>query len=61
MLDHASAAMTLDVYAELFPDDLDAVGRSLNALVPSQGVPQMCHNGPSAALDVLAIDPKRGL
>lgn len=26
MLGHASAAMTLDVYADLFDDDLDAVG-----------------------------------
>ena len=25
MLGHASAAMTLDVYADLFDDDLDAV------------------------------------
>ena len=34
------AAMTLDVYAGLFPDDLDAVGRSLDGLVP-----EMCHLG----------------
>jgi len=46
MLGHASAAMTLDVYAGLFPDDLDAVGRSLDAHVP-----QMCHNGPISALE----------
>lgn len=45
MLGHASAAMTLDVYAGLFPDDLDAVGASLNAHVP-----QMCHNGTFGAL-----------
>lgn len=50
MLGHASAAMTLDVYAGLFPDDLDAVGRSLDALVCRPDVPQMCHNGPVAAL-----------
>ncbi|GAA4358388.1 hypothetical protein GCM10023087_32110 [Microbacterium rhizosphaerae] len=31
MLGHASAAMTLDVYADLFDDDLDAVSTSLNA------------------------------
>lgn len=61
MLGHASAAMTLDVYAGLFPDDLDAVGRSLDSLVPSQGVPQMCHKGPSEALDLVAIDPGKGL
>lgn len=31
MLGHASAAMTLDVYADLFDDDLDSVSTSLNA------------------------------
>lgn len=45
MLGHASAAMTLDVYAGLFPDDLDAVGAALGRLVP-----QMCHNGGFRAL-----------
>lgn len=30
MLGHASAAMTLDVYADLFDDDLDALSRSLS-------------------------------
>lgn len=31
MLGHASAAMTLDVYAGLFPDELDAVADRLGA------------------------------
>jgi integrase len=30
MLGHASAAMTLDVYADLFDDDLDSVATVLN-------------------------------
>lgn len=30
MLGHASAAMTLDTYADLFDDDLDAVAVALN-------------------------------
>jgi integrase len=30
MLGHASAAMTLDVYADLFDDDLDGVAHALN-------------------------------
>jgi integrase len=30
MLGHASAAMTLDVYADLFDDDLDAVSAALD-------------------------------
>ncbi|MGV8970715.1 MAG: tyrosine-type recombinase/integrase [Rhodoglobus sp.] len=32
MLGHASAAMTLDVYADLFEDDLDDVSERLNAV-----------------------------
>jgi integrase len=32
MLGHASAAITLDIYADLFDDDLDAVGGSRDAL-----------------------------
>lgn len=40
MLGHASAAMTLDVYAGLFGDDLDDVAARLEHLVP-----QTCHNG----------------
>lgn len=31
MLGHASAAMTLDVYADLFDDDLDAVAKAMSA------------------------------
>ncbi|MGZ6877075.1 MAG: tyrosine-type recombinase/integrase [Nocardioidaceae bacterium] len=38
MLGHASAAMTLDVYAGLFGDDLDALAEMLDRVVP-----QMCH------------------
>lgn len=30
MQGHASAMMTLDTYADLFPDDLDAVAVALN-------------------------------
>lgn len=32
MLGHKSAALTLDTYADLFPDDLDAVASALNKL-----------------------------
>lgn len=32
MLGHKSAALTLDTYADLFPDDLDAVATALNKL-----------------------------
>ena len=34
VLGHASAAMTLDTYADLFDDDLDAVAARLNAQMP---------------------------
>ena len=33
MLGHASAAMTLDVYAGLFDDDLDAVADALDVMI----------------------------
>lgn len=36
MLGHASATMTLDTYADLFPDDLDAVAVALNAAASQQ-------------------------
>ena len=36
MLGHASAAMTLDVYAGLFSDDLDSVAVALDPLVPQR-------------------------
>jgi len=39
MLGHASAAMTLDTYADLFDDDLDAVADRLDAvLVAARGL-----------------------
>lgn len=31
MLGHASAAMTLDVYADLFDDDLDVLAQCLDS------------------------------
>ena len=37
MLGHASAAMTLDVYAGLFADDLDAVAERLDEAVMRRG------------------------
>jgi integrase len=40
-LGHASAAMTLDVYADLFDDDLDAVGMAMDEII-LRSVPKMC-------------------
>jgi integrase len=42
MLGHAFAAMTLDVYAGLFGDDLDEVADRLDATAPG------CCRGPGA-------------
>lgn len=39
MLGHASAAMTLDTYADLFDDDLDAVAQRLNDAMPPVALP----------------------
>lgn len=42
MLGHASAAMTLDVYADLFDTDLDAIGDALDSAVLRSSVPKVC-------------------
>ncbi len=38
MLGHASAAMTLDVYADLFESDIDAVAENVSKLWPQRAV-----------------------
>ena len=45
MLGHASAAMTLDIYAGLFPDDLDNVGAVLDGVARDVAL-QMRDEGP---------------
>lgn len=45
MLGHASAAMTLDVYAELFDDDLDAVATRLDQAARAASVVKMLSDG----------------
>lgn len=42
MLGHASAAMTLDTYADLFDDDLDSIGIALDQARSAAGVLTMC-------------------
>ena len=52
MLGHASAAMTLDVYAGLFSDDLAAVARSLHDAVAARAVvPMWSPNPPDEDVD----------
>lgn len=46
MLGHASAAMTLDTYADLFDDDLDAVATALNHAKLSTNVVKVWSDGP---------------
>jgi integrase len=47
MLGHASAAMTLDVYAGLFGDDLDSVADSLDAAARRSGADICGHHLPA--------------
>lgn len=49
MLGHASAAMTLDTYADLFDDDLDAVGVALNQAKLKSNVAKLRPNRQSRA------------
>jgi site-specific recombinase XerC len=51
MLGHASAAMTLDVYAGLLGGDLDSLAEALDRVVP-----QMCHTGSNSATEQVAPD-----
>ena len=45
MLGHASAAMTLDVYADLFSDDLEAVATALDAARSRESVGKLWARG----------------
>jgi integrase len=47
MLDHAKASMTLDVYADLFDEDLDDVAANLDAAIRNAAVP-LRSQGPTA-------------
>jgi integrase len=45
MLGHASAAMTLDIYADLFDDDLEAVATALHDARSRESVSKMWARG----------------
>jgi len=49
MLGHASAKVTLDTYADLFDDDLDAVAITLDSRYSREGVAKMWPNGKNDA------------
>lgn len=58
-LGHANAAMTLNVYSHLWPDDedrtrsaIDDLFRSVDLAVSQRLVPQACHSGPARSTSV---------
>ncbi|MGW4152648.1 hypothetical protein ACWEDF_05785 [Micromonospora chersina] len=53
MLGHASASMTLDVYAGLFGDDLDAVANRLDEAVAARDADYLLTARPAARLSTL--------
>jgi integrase len=57
MLGHASAAMTLDVYADLFDDDLDAVAERLDGLARRAAIAPPLPRAPVVDLDAVRWGP----
>jgi Phage integrase family len=49
MLGHTSATVTLDTYADLFDDDLDAVAVTLHSRYSRESVSKMCPRGSAEA------------
>jgi integrase len=58
MLGHASASMTLDVYADLFDEDIEAVSVALDRARSAEVVQFLCSSGPGVAT-AEAKDPRR--
>jgi integrase len=56
MLGHASAAITLDVYADLFEDDLDQVADRLDRAVAGSGADSVRTEGAVPPLDMVSTD-----
>jgi hypothetical protein len=61
MLGHASAAMTLDVYADLFDDDLDLAGAGMDDGLLRTDVGKMWANRGSAPVPALLIRARPGV
>jgi integrase len=59
MLGHASAAMTLDVYSDLFDDDLDAVAEALNDRATKTNVGKMWAKAPTGASAEASMEPNQ--
>ena len=60
MLGHASAAMTLDVYAGLFGDDLDAVAERLDQAVLGRAADQVRTTGTGETVTPLPPGGRKG-
>ena len=61
MLGHKSAAMTLDVYSDLFDDDLEAVGTAMNEkAVAAGGGQSMSERGSDRGPGTTKPPPRRG-
>jgi hypothetical protein len=52
MLGHKDAAMTLNVYASLFEDDLDAVSDRLDAAISAAAAASVWPEAPAAVVDL---------
>ncbi len=57
MLGHKSAAMTLDVYSDLFDDDLDAVAERLDAVGRAAAVAHLLPKGKFRDLEPMTREP----
>jgi integrase len=60
MLGHASAAMTLDIYADLFDDDLEAVAVALDHARSRENVGKMWARGGQLTQQRDDLDPTIG-
>jgi hypothetical protein len=61
MLGHSSAAMALDIYADLFDDDLDAVADALDTVVSEMNVATGSDWGMTKARTSLLLQGSTGL
>lgn len=59
MLGHALAAMTLDIYSDLFGDDLDGVATRLNEAALAADVSKVCPAGAPAEGGATAGEEKK--
>jgi hypothetical protein len=61
MLGHQDAAMTLNMYASLFEDDLDAVSERLDAAIAKASVSSVCPEGYAVVCRLIQSEDKKAL